>query len=88
MLEKGDLVQIEYKPDGWHKERRWVFATVLDYKPDQLGGSSIQSWRDDAGNLHSEVMKEPRRGIALVICTDFELCSWWDEGKLRRVPKP
>ena len=88
MLEKGDLVQIQYKPDGWHKEMRWIFATVLDYKPDQLGGSSIQSWYDDAGKQHSEVVKEPRRGIALVVCTDIDLCSWWDEGKLRRVPKP
>ena len=88
MLEKGELVQIQYKPDGWHKPMQWIFATVLDYKPDQLGGSHMQSWQDDEGRKHSEVVKEPRRGIALVVCTEIDLCSWWDEGKLRRVPKP
>jgi hypothetical protein len=56
-----------------------ALGEVLDYRPDVLGGSSSQCWRDPDGNVHNEIVTSPKRGQVLVLTYEDGGTAWWDE---------
>ena len=64
-----------------------LFRSVLDYRPDVMGGSSMYTSRwDECGHSQVEVATTDRRGEALVRLLDGDGASWVDEAKLQLSP--
>jgi hypothetical protein len=79
---KGDLVRVTL---GGTENKRVHLCGVMDYRPDVLGGTSIQSWKSD-GVWRSELISTPKRGEVLVIFYDDGDVSWIDESQVELVP--
>lgn len=77
-MNKGDLI--------WWRARgfnlgAWYRGIVIDYRPQVLGGSWSQSYKED-GIWKNEFMSEPARGECLVRLLDADACFWVDEKSL------
>ena len=73
-MRKGDLVEVLPRNMGPK-----FFGQVVEYRPDTLGGSSMERWRGSAGQWHSRVASAPRRGEVLILTYDNGGISWYDE---------
>ena len=73
-MRKGDLVEVLPRNMGPK-----FFGQVVEYRPDTLGGSSMESWRGSDGQWHSRVASAPRRGEVLILTYDNGGISWYDE---------
>ncbi len=74
-MTKGDLVQVRF-------DSRTILGTVIDYRPDILGGSHLQSWKE-RGKWFVETILTPRRGEVLVLFYDDGDFSWVDEQRVQ-----
>ena len=81
-MTKGDLVRVRL---GGTDNCRFHLCTVLEYRPDVIGGTCLQSYRDD-GVWHPEWVTTPRRGEVLVLFYDDGDMSWIDESQVELVP--
>jgi len=81
-VRKGDLVRVRW---GGTHNRQDALGEVLDYRPDVLGGSSSQCWRDPHGNVHNETVRVPKRGQVLVLTYEDGGTAWWDESNVEEV---
>lgn len=76
-FQKGDLVWV------WHSirdnDRRP--GIVMDIRPWVLGGSGVQSWKENYGDRMRamSITHEPRRSEYLVVSPSGEFQSWFDE---------
>lgn len=73
-MRKGDLVVVLPRNMGPR-----AFGQVVEYRPDTLGGSAMESWRGSDRQWHSRVASTPRRGEVLVLTYDNGGISWYDE---------
>ena len=73
-MRKGDLVEVLPRNMGPK-----FFGQVVEYRPDTLGGSSMESWRGSDKQWHSRVASAPRRGEVLILTYDNGGISWYDE---------
>lgn len=73
-MTKGDLVVVHPRAEGPR-----VFGQVVEYRPDTLGGSSMESWRGSDRQWHSRVASAKIRGEVLVLAYDNGGISWYDE---------
>jgi len=71
----GTLVQVRFGG-------REFLGSVVDYRPDILGGSHLQSWKE-RGRVFVETVQTPRRGEVLVLFYDDGDFSWVDENRVR-----
>jgi hypothetical protein len=74
-MTKGELVRVRIGS-------REFLGSVVDYRPDILGGSHLQSWRE-RGKMFVETVQTPRRGEVLVLFYDDGDFSWVDENRVR-----
>jgi hypothetical protein len=73
---KGTLVQVRFGS-------REFLGSVIDYRPEVLGGSHIQSWREREGGWFMETVLTPKRGEVLVLFYDDGDFSWVDEHRVQ-----
>ena len=73
-MRKGDLVEVHPRSMGPR-----ALGQVVEYRPDTLGGSSVQSWRGADRQWHQEFTTAPRRGEVLILTYDNGGISWYDE---------
>jgi hypothetical protein len=72
---KGTLVQVRFGS-------REFLGSVIDYRPEVLGGSHLQSWREGSG-WFMETVLTPVRGEVLVFFYDDGDFSWVDEHRVQ-----
>ena len=73
-MRKGDLVEVHPRNMGPR-----ALGQVVEYRPDTLGGSTMESWRGADRQWHSRVASTPRRGEVLVLTYNNGGISWYDE---------
>lgn len=73
-MRKGDLVEVHLRNVGPK-----ALGQVVEYRPDTLGGSSMESWRGSDKQWHNRVVSSTRRGEVLVLTYDNGGISWYDE---------
>ena len=73
-MQKNDLVMIRIH------NQDVCLGVVIDYRPDVLGGSGVQSWRS-SGESHTrtKITQVPKRGEVLVMGYSDGSLSWYDE---------
>ncbi len=74
-MTKGELVRVRFGS-------REFLGSVVDYRPDILGGSHLQSWKE-RGNWFVETIQTPRRGEVLILFYDDGDFSWVDEQRVQ-----
>ncbi len=74
-MTKGELVRVRLGS-------REFLGSVIDYRPDTLGGSHLQSWKERT-EWFVETIQTPRRGEVLVLFYDGGDFSWVDEQRVQ-----
>ncbi len=76
-MTKGELVRVRIGS-------REFLGSVVDYRPDTLGGSHLQSWKEKgSGGWFVETIQTPKRGEALILFYDDGDFSWVDEQRVQ-----
>lgn len=79
-MKKGDLVNVRRPGDKLFSDGDvFEHGSVVDYRPDVLGGSSLVSYRTRSGGWKTEKIEEPRRGEVLVLSYVDGGMAWYDE---------
>ena len=73
-MRKGDLVVVLPRNMGPR-----ALGQVVEYRPDTLGGSAVESWRGSDKQWHSRVASFKIRGEVLILTYDNGGISWYDE---------
>jgi hypothetical protein len=76
-MTKGDLVRVRLGS-------REFIGSVVDYRPDTLGGSHLQSWKQK-GRWFVEKIQTPVRGEFLILFYEDGDISWIDEMRVQPV---